>query len=255
MNIHVPQFTVSASDGHFAAISDIVTKLLLFSDSAHKTRLDRLETLLFSYDFTDLDSSANVVSDLQARLREAVQHEQAVRWRLQRLALSTDQCKLEIAKIKADVLALADELSYVFEAIKLAQDKSDGNSDRKSALLLLASSPDLSWRMLDSHRDLLAKLSVKHVRFSWLSRQDGATVNSLKVGDLHAFDGSANATWSELLCKHSEPSGHPLVKVRGIKCLLLILNIPQQRDLFALSSWTVLAPVGKAIYFCDLTLC
>lgn len=213
LNIHVPQFTVSASDTHFAAITEIVTKLLLFSNAAHKTRLDRLETLLFSYDFTDLASSANVVADLQARLREAVEHEQAVRWRLRQLAFSEDQAKLEIAKIKADVLALADELSYVFEAIKLAQDKSDGTSDRKSALLLLAASPDLSWRMLDSHRDLLAKLSVKNVQFSWLSRQDSSTVNNLKVGDLHAFDGSPNATWSELLCKHSEPASHPLVKV------------------------------------------
>jgi hypothetical protein len=187
--------------------------LLLFSDAAHKTRLDRLETLLFSYDFTDLASSANVVSDLQARLREVVEHERAVRWRLRRLASSDDRAKLEVAKIKADVLALADELSYIFEAIKLAQDRSDGNNDQKSALLLLASSPDLSWRMLDSHRDLLAKISAKQVKFSWLSRQDSSTVSSLKVGDLHAFDGSVNANWSEILCKHSEPSGHPLVKV------------------------------------------
>jgi Golgi-body localisation protein domain len=213
LQINVPHFSVSATDRHFAAISDIVDKLLLFSDAAHKTRLNRVETLLFSYDFTDFASSAKVVSDLQSRLRDAVEQEQAAQFRLRRCGSSEDKVRLEMAKIRADVLALSDELSYVFEAIKLAQDKVEWNSDQKSALLLVAFSQEVSWKMLDARRDLLAKLSVMNVKFSWLSRQDSSIVNRLKVGDLHAFDGSADAIWAEVLCKHNEPSNHPLVKV------------------------------------------
>ena len=209
----MPQFTVSASDSHFSAISDIVTSLLLFSDPTHKCRLERLETLLFSYDFTDFKSSANVVSGLQSRLREAVSQERDAQWRLRRFAATEDQAKLEMAKIRADVLALADELSYIFEAIRLAQDRSEGTSEHKSALLLLASSPEISWRMLDSRRDLLAKLSVNGVKFSWLNRQDSAVVNTLRIGDLHVFDGHHEAVWPEILCKHHEPRDHHLVRV------------------------------------------
>jgi hypothetical protein len=245
INIWVPQFTVTASDSHFSAISDIVTSLLLFSDPGQKSRLEKLETLLFSYDFTDFKSSANVVSGLQSRLREAVNQEQDARWRLRRFAATEDQAKMEMAKIRADVLALADELSYIFEAIRLAQDRREGNSQHKSALLLLASSPEISWRMLDSRRDLLAKLSVNGVKFSWLNRQDSAVVNTLRIGDLHVFDGHHDAAWPEILCKHNDPKDHHLVRV----CPLLVvtfrlLTILQKRDVFAILSWIVLAPVG-----------
>ena len=81
--MHIPRFTVSANAEHFQAISNIVTKLLLFSDPAHKSRLDKLETLIFKYDFTDLDSAASVVSSLQSRLRDALETERLARrnWR------------------------------------------------------------------------------------------------------------------------------------------------------------------------------
>ena len=219
----------------------------MFSDPAHKSRLERLETLLFSYDFTDFKSSANVVSGLQSRLREAVNQEQDAQWRLRHFAATEDQAKLEMAKIRADVLALADELAYIFEAIRLAQDRSEGTSEHKSALLLLASSPEISWRMLDSRRDLLAKLSVNGVKFSWLNRQDSAVVNTLRIGDLHVFDGHHDAAWPEILCKHNEPRDHHLVRV----CILLRVMSPlplliclRKRDVFAILSWIVLAPVG-----------
>jgi hypothetical protein len=245
INIWVPQFTVSASDSHFSAISDIVTSLLLFSDPAQKSRLERLETLLFSYDFTDFKSSANVVSGLQGRLREAVNQEQDAQWRLRRFAATEDQAKLEMAKIRADVLALADELAFIFEAIRLAQDRSEGNSEHKSALLLLASSPEISWRMLDSRRDLLAKLSVNGVKFSWLNRQDSAVVNTLRIGDLHVFDGHHEAVWPEVVCKHNEPRDHHLVRVCTLPFVTSLLLTPlRKRDVFAISSWIVLAPVG-----------
>ena len=245
INIWVPRFTVSASDAHFSAISDIVTSLLLFSDPAQKSRLERLETLLFSYDFTDFKSSANVVSGLQSRLREAVNQEQDAQWRLRRFAATEDQAKLEMAKIRADVLALADELAFIFEAIRLAQDRSEENSEHKSALLLLASSPEISWRMLDSRRDLLAKLSVNGVKFSWLNRQDSAVVNTLRIGNLHVFDGHHEAIWPEILCKHNEPKDHHLVRVCVPSLVIFLLLIPlRKRDVFAILSWIVLAPVG-----------
>lgn len=207
--------------------------------------MERLETLLFSYDFTDFKSSANVVSGLQGQLREAVNQEQDAQWRLRLFAATEDQAKLEMTKIRADVLALADELSYIFEAIRLAQDRSEGNSEHKSALLLLASSSEISWRMLDSRRDLLAKLSVNGVKFSWLNRQDSAVVNTLRIGDLHVFDGHHDATWQEILCKHNEPKDHHLVRVCLPHVVLFrFLTVLRKRDVFAISSWIVLAPVG-----------
>ena len=85
IRFHVPRFTVSAKDRHFQAIANIVTNLLLFSDAAHKTRAERLDKMLFSYDFTNLGSAADVVSKLQARLRMAVETRREAELKLQGL--------------------------------------------------------------------------------------------------------------------------------------------------------------------------
>ncbi|KAI0677563.1 golgi-body localization protein domain-containing protein [Trametes maxima] len=225
IRLHVPRFTVSANDRHFQAISNIVTNLVLFSDAAHKTRAEKLEGLLFSYDFTNLLSAAHVVANMQQRLRQALETKREAEQKLRGFGTSG---RVELLKIDAHVLLLIEELNLIFDAIKLAQDKAGDQSDQKSALLLHASSEELSWRMLDRHDQLLAKLAVRDTDFYWLSRHDSSTVNKLAVGDLQAFDGAADAEWTEILSKYDEPATHPLVK----------------RKLFLLADWTVLPPVG-----------
>ncbi|KAF8556963.1 hypothetical protein OG21DRAFT_1435884 [Imleria badia] len=225
VQVHVPRFTVSANDRHFQFISNIITHLVLFSDVAHKARLEKLETLLFAYDFTDLRSAAIVVSDLQSRLRSVLETHDDVSRRMQD---NRPQTTLQTLKLKAHIFLLVEELNLIFDAIRLAQSRTDGRSDHKSALLLQASSSEISWRMLDDNRDLLAKLAVRNIDFSWLSKQDSSTVNRLTVGDLQAFDGSPNAVWTEIVSKYEELSNHPLYK----------------RELFLDADWTVLAPVG-----------
>ncbi|KAF5387705.1 hypothetical protein D9615_000498 [Tricholomella constricta] len=227
IQVHIPRFTVSASDEHFQAISHVVTKLLLFSDAAHKTRLEKLETLLFTYDFTDLASAAKVVADLQDHLGEAIEAQRTAEYNHSR-RLEGEEGQLELLKLKAHIFLLSEELNFLFDAIKLAQDRYDDHRDQKSALLLHASSSEISWRMLDDRRDLLSKLVVQNIDFYWLSRQDSSTTNNLSVSNLQAFDGSRHATWTEILTKHDEPANHPLLK----------------RGLFLVANWTVLAPVG-----------
>ncbi|KAG0709732.1 golgi-body localization protein domain-containing protein [Suillus ampliporus] len=225
VRVRVPRFTVSASDRHFQSISHIITNLILFSDAAHKTRLEKLEALLFAYDFTDFTSAASVVSDLQSRIRNALE----TRRDAENHALSaSSETRLEILNLKAHIFLLTEELNLIFDAIKLAQDRADERSDQKSALLLLASSSEISWQMLDEQRELLAKLAVRDIDFSWLSKQDSSTVTNLVVGDLQAFDGSPHAPWPEIVSKFEEPSNHPMSK----------------RGVFLDADWAVLAPVG-----------
>ncbi|KAI0796722.1 golgi-body localization protein domain-containing protein [Abortiporus biennis] len=225
LRVHIPRFTVTASDRHFQAISYIVTDLLLVSDAALKTRSDRLEKMLFNYDFTNLSSAADVVASLQERLRHAVEMRKEADWKLEEYG---DEGEVEKLRIDAHIHLLAEELDLVFEAIKMAQNKADDNQGQKSALLLHASSSEISWRMLDHQAQLIAKLAVRDIDFYWLNRQDSSTVNHLAVGDLQAFDGSADAEWPEILTKYDEKSNHPLIK----------------QKLFLLADWTVLPPVG-----------
>ncbi|KAJ2930173.1 hypothetical protein H1R20_g6917, partial [Candolleomyces eurysporus] len=226
IRVHVPRFTVSANAQHFQAISSIVTNLLLFSDAVHKTRLDKLETLIFTYDFRDLNSAANVICNMQSRLRDAVDTEALSSRNPERIKSHAD--KLSFLKLQAHIFLLEEELSLLFDAIKLAQDRFDASAEQNSALLLHASSSEIAWKMLDERTNLLSKLVVQDIDFNWLYRQDSSTVNHVSVGNLTAFDGSRHAMWAEIISKHDEPANHPLLKKR----------------LFCLADWTVLAPVG-----------
>lgn len=210
VRINVPRFTVSASDKHFEDISNIITKLVLFSNAAHASHVERLETLIFAYDFTDLPSSANVVADLQRRLRNALETRGDAERRFRSIGYNGSA---EILQLKAHIFLLSEELNLMFDAIKLAQNRTEDDTDQKSALLLRTSASEISWRMLDDRRDLLAKLAMRKIDYSWLSRQDSSTVNHLSVGDLQAWDGSPHAVWPEILSKHNEPANHPLLKV------------------------------------------
>lgn len=163
---------------------------------------------MFTYDFSDLLSAAGVVSDVQSRLRNAVEVEQ-----LALAQTSPRDTGAELWKLKAHIYLLSEELTYLFDAIKMAQDRVDDLNDQRSALLLRASSSEISWRMLDENKGLLAKLALRNINFKWLSRRDSSTVNSLDLADLQAFDGARNAIWTEILCKYDEPANHPLLKV------------------------------------------
>ncbi|KAJ7638917.1 golgi-body localization protein domain-containing protein [Roridomyces roridus] len=224
IQVDIPQFTVTANDRHFNIISNIVNKLVLFSDAAHKTRVNKLETLLFTYDFNDLESVANVVTDLQTNLRDAIETELTA----DVSHLSAEAANLELLKLKAHKMLLSEELGGLFDCIKLAQDQRENQSEPKSALLLHTSSSEISWRMLDDQREMLAKLVVQTIDFFWLSRQDSSTVNNLTVGNLQAFDGARDAQWTEILSKHDEPANHPLLK----------------KGVFVQANWSILAPVG-----------
>ncbi|KXN86435.1 UPF0648 protein C3H5.09c [Leucoagaricus sp. SymC.cos] len=227
IRIHIPHFTVSANDKHFRTISNIITKLLLFSDVTHKARLEKLETLLFNYDFTDLCQAAHVIVSLQGRLRASLETERTLENSTRHLSVEED-AKIARLRLRAHIISLTEELDYLFGAIKLAQDRTDERMDQKSALLVHASSSELSWRMLSEDKNLLAKLVIQHSNFYWLSRQDSAMVNDLAIGNLQAFDGSRDAIWMEILLKHNEPANHPLHK----------------RNLFLVAHWSILPPVG-----------
>ena len=181
--------------------------------------MTQLETMLFSYDFTDLPSAARVVADLQTRIRRLIRMEREYALKATDPSATDQQ---DLLASKAHIFTLSQELNLIFDAIRLAQDKTDDrNQEKKSALRLKASSSEISWRMLDGNQELLAKLAVRGIDYSWLSRQDSSTTSVLLAMDLQAFDGSPNALWPEILAKHDDPPTHRMIRVRPSAGLII----------------------------------
>lgn len=170
-----------------------------------------METFLFTYDFTDIPSSAEVIQTLQKRIRQ-----------LMRIARDRDMLKVmsesdqrEYLLVQAELTSLSDKLDFIFQAIRRAQEKARHFDETlASALQLDVSSEFISWNMLGPQSNLLAKLAVKGVRFTWTNRKDSSTTNLLSIADLQALNGMPGAAFPEVLVAHPSPANHPMVKVK-----------------------------------------
>lgn len=114
---------------------------------------------------------------------------------------------MDLLSVKNQLFSLAKELNLIFDAIAHAQAKAENiDGDQSFAMQLDATSSEISWNMLDDESNLLAKLSLRGLQYTWITRTDGSMANTLSMDDLQALDGAPNALFSEMLVKH-EVSG------------------------------------------------
>ncbi|KAJ9480159.1 Protein FMP27, mitochondrial [Pseudozyma hubeiensis] len=222
-----PRFSVSANGEHFAAFYNVVTDLILYRDPAHRDHAKRLEEMMFSYDFTDVSGLADIVTALQLRIRDMrslVEQYQLVSHRL------NDRGKAEFVALLGEMVDLVEELNLIMDAITTSQDSKGGaDREKKSALRFMTQAQEVAWNMLgDEAGQLVAKLALRGISFSWLNKADNSAANTLSVQDLQALNVDPNALFTEIITKHTRAQNHPMAK--------------EGRFLDAM--WSVLPPVG-----------
>lgn len=226
VKVRCPRFAVAANSTHFAALYNVVTDLLLHRDPAYRDHVKRLETMLFSYDFSDPSALACIVADLQGRIRHAKDLHTQYRLNFEHL---NQKGRLDFLSLKAEAVEMVRELLLINEAITTSQDQSGKDKDKKSALRFEAHANDIAWNMMgDTPGELLAKLALKGASFTWLNKADNSAANTFSLVDLQALNVRPNAVFTEIVSKHSKTSDHPMAK--------------DGRFLNAI--WSVLAPVG-----------
>ncbi|KAJ1599133.1 hypothetical protein NDA14_002572 [Ustilago hordei] len=225
--LNCPRFSVSANGEHFAALYNVVTDLILYRDPVHRDHAKRLEEMMFSYDFTDVSGLADIVTALQVRIREAaslVEQYQAVSDRL------NDRGRADYIALLGETLELIEELNLIMDAITTSQDSKGGaDREKKSALRFMAQAQEVAWNMIgDEAGQLVAKLALRGISFSWLNKADNSAANTLSIQDLQALSVDPNAMFAEIITKHTRAVDHPMAK--------------EGRFLDAM--WSVLPPVG-----------
>ncbi|BGP20274.1 Protein SABRE [Rhodosporidiobolus nylandii] len=227
MSIECDKFSLSANPAHFAAIYNVVTDLILYSDPARKSRSLKVESLVFTRDFSDLRSVIETVAGLQQRIRGLVALMQEYHVHLDEL---DDDGRIELALTRAEHLRLASELGLVVEALTRAQDANGPKTtSKRPGVQLEARAQEITWFLLDKVDIPFAKFSVIGAEFSWISKQDGSASNRLVVRDLRALNSSPEQIFAEIIAKHQGAGqDNQLAKV----------------DVFAAALWNSLAPVG-----------
>ncbi|KAG8742575.1 hypothetical protein FRC10_001240 [Ceratobasidium sp. 414] len=220
--LHVDHLAMSSNSQNFAAIYNIVSDLILYTDPDQRERNRQLQMYMYSYDFRDFMTSARVVSQLQQRLRTLLETE--TQYACQGSPLTEDRLMT-----RAQIFLVSEELNLIFKAIRLVQEQDENASDEnKSNMRFDAFAKEISWKMLEDTNDTLAKLSVRGIEYAWYSQKDSSAANKLVINDLQALDSSLDAVFTEMLVKYDKASSHPMVA----------------KSLFAQAEWSILAPVG-----------
>jgi hypothetical protein len=217
------RFSASANPQHYAAIYNVITDLLLYTDPEQRSRSERLQNILLVHDWNDLGELADKVQDFQnkIRAREAVVH--AYQGQVDEL---DGEARVQLYGVKAEIVMLASELGLLVECITMAGDKK--RKQQSSGVQVDASARQIAWHMLDSEGAPIAKLAVLGVAFSWLSKKDSTVSNRLAIQDLQALNSSPEHVFSEIIAK-----------CRGLQDHLMV-----KRDVFMTVLWNALAPIG-----------
>ncbi|KAI5479861.1 hypothetical protein MNV49_002419 [Pseudohyphozyma bogoriensis] len=229
MSVECDRFSVSANPDHFAAVYNVVTDLLLYSDPLQKSRNKKLEELVFTHDFSNLAGVADTVGGLQQRIRQLGELGQLYQVHLDEL---DDEGRLDLFVGRAELAKLSAELNMVVQSISRAQTFNGpkvSSTSKTAGIQFEARASELVWHMHDKSDTPFAKFSVKGVEFSWISKQDSSVSNRLVIKDLRALNSSPEQVFAEIIAKHEHAEGdHELCKV----------------DVFAAILWNSLAPVG-----------
>ena len=200
-----------ANPNAFGALYNIVTSLLLYQDPLQQEKAKRLESFIYSFDHSNLSGTADIVRDLQQRIRS-----------LDRLRATyeTNQDQLDahgrimLASTRGETRQLAEELDLIFDAIAAAQDpREDRDQNKKSAVKFEASAGDIAWHMHTPDNLLMVKMGMKGTKFDWLSLRDSSVSNKLTIQDLSALDGRPDAVFPEIISRFAKPGSSSTGKV------------------------------------------
>jgi hypothetical protein len=226
IRVRCPRYSISANAEQFGAIYNVVTDLLLYRDPAYREHAKKLDMMMFNYDLSDISALADVVQSMQVRIRHA--RELHTQYQLHFQSLN-EQGRLDFLTLKAELHEMQDDLNLLLEAITQAADHSDKDKEKNSALRLDAQANDVAWNMMGGEEgQLLAKLSIRGAKFTWLNKADNSVVNNLSVMDLNAVNVDPDAVFQEIITKYHSADDHPM----------------KQSGMLISASWSVLAPVG-----------
>lgn len=198
---NISRFTLQANSDHFTSLYNVVTDLLLYADPSSRSRLDKLEAFSLNNDISDPASTASEIAFRQRRIRAL--GEQLNDFSLRQGDLRPSE-RSEMNIIASNLMSQSEELSLIFDAVQLVQERDESATETKAGIRLEATSKDLTWDLNQHDGTLLARLAVRSIDFLWISSHDGSSASRLKIKDLEALDGRPGANFPEMITKNKK---------------------------------------------------
>lgn len=222
------RFTVNATSVHFAAIYDVITNLILYTDPNQKARTQKIEQLALSRDFSDSIDIATNVENQQNELRALRRRHHRTIDGLENKSCTQEELYLILTSQMYEFIERKDVMTLWLEAMQSSQ---ASRSSSKTGMRLDAKAKEITWHMREGDGKPLAKVAVSNVYFCWQNRSDGGISNSLVIRDLVALNSGVDPYFSEIISKH--PYSPAVMETRFMKA-----------DIFVAVIWSMLSPVG-----------
>lgn len=228
-NVTCDRFTVNATSTHFAAIYDVVTNLILYTDPNQKIKTQQIEANLLSKDFSDtadiaanLEKQQNVLRKLGGAYHKALESGPG-------LMSTSAEFDHDLMARSVTITARRDNLEMWLATLQRSQ--ASRSSSRSTGLRLDARAQEIVWHMREGDGRPLAKVAVNGVYFRWQNRSDGGVSNSLVIRDLNALNSGVDPYFPEIISKH--PYSQTVLETRFMKA-----------DIFVAVIWNTLGAVG-----------
>ena len=184
----------------------IVLDLLLYSEPLEKVRNERLEKIMLAADFSDLSGSAEMVGDLQRRIRDLDEIKSHFQLHTEDL---DEQGKQDLVMIESDLSSCEDELFFLMKAITSSQRKYDEHSPDASSNALLRwylSASEVVWLMVKDGIEPLVEIQLRQATYERTDNSDGSNLNVMEIQQIRGLNLLSNATYPEIVAPFFESS-------------------------------------------------
>ena len=232
-----PRFTLTMTREQYAAIYNVATDLLLYSDPLHKEREQQRDSLVYSHSFDNADFVIGMLTALQTHINDLLHLRATYEARFAQLNAAG---RAEYVRISARVIELTTQLNLLEETVYMSH-VGQRDKNKHFAWLGRAFTEAIEWNMIagdappsaEPHapppeQGMLARLLLNGLSAARLALADGTSVNSTSLADLAARNAHPSAYFEEIVTKYAPAA--PLAAA--------------ERRLFFTAAWLILAPVG-----------
>ncbi|KAL4399691.1 hypothetical protein ACI68E_004074 [Malassezia pachydermatis] len=208
VQILCPRFTLTANSEQFAAIYNVVTDLVLYTDPLQKELERRRDSLLYSYQFNDPDFVVSLIAAHQVRIHDLSNQLRA--YEAQFDALNNTGIN-EYVLCNVQLIDLYVNMCMLEEAVFISHSSSRDKS-KHSALLLRACAESIEWNMIadDGPTDadvkdihgLFARLHMQGTAYSRMALASGMSINCVNLQNMEAHNAHPSAYFEEILTKY-----------------------------------------------------
>ena len=231
--VEFPHIRAACDSTQYYTMYVIVLDLLLYSEPLEKIRSERLEKIMLAADFSDLSGTPEMVTNLQARVRQLEEIKMHLQVHAKHLNRQGWEDRLAIER---DLASCEDELFFIMKAITTSQRKYDDRApDAPSNGLLrwYLSASEIVWHLMREKNEPLMEIQLQHASYHRTDNTDGSNRNALEIERIQGLNLLPNAAYPNMIAPYFDLSSnggehHENVKMFKVHWVMLeaIAGIP-----------------------------